>query len=115
MDLPAVATYFSGVSFLFFGASCLTSSYMKSEFIRYGHDRERPLTGVLQMLGGAGLIAGFWLMPLLAFAAATGLCLMMAYGFGVRMKIGDSLWAATPAFLYAALNLYLAVHYAGRW
>ncbi|NJB86912.1 hypothetical protein GGR26_002689 [Lewinella marina] len=33
----------------------------------------------------------------------------------MRMKIGDSLRAATPAFLYAVLNLYLALHYAGSW
>ncbi|MBB4080575.1 putative membrane protein YphA (DoxX/SURF4 family) [Lewinella aquimaris] len=113
MDFPTVATYFSGLSFLFFGTSCLTSSYMKREFIRYGYDRQRPLVGVLQILGGAGLIVGYWIWPPLALASATGLFLMMAYGFGVRMKIGDSFLASTPAFLYAALNLYLAIHYGG--
>lgn len=85
---------------------------MKAEFIRYGYDRQRPLTGVLQILGGLGLILGYYmLLPPLAAAAATGLCLMMAYGFGVRMKIGDSLLQATPAFFYAALNMYLAIYY----
>lgn len=86
---------------------------MKDEFIRYGYDRQRALTGYLQMLGGLGLILGYFMSPLLAAAAATGLCLMMAYGFGVRMKIGDSLLAATPAFFYAALNLYLSIFYVG--
>ncbi len=111
MEISALATFFSGISFLFFGVSCLTSSYMKSEFIRYGYDRQRPLTGYLQMLGGLGLILGYWLSPLLATAAAAGLCLMMIVGFGVRMKIGDSFLLATPAFLYAVLNLYLSIHY----
>ncbi len=114
MDLPALATYFSGISFLFFGASCFTSSYMKIEFMRYGFDRQRPLTGVLQFLGGLGLLLGYWTSPPLAAAASGGLGLMMIVGFGVRMKIGDSLWAATPAFIYAALNLYLFLYYGGR-
>ncbi len=111
MDYFALATFFSGISFLFFGISCLTSPYMKSEFIRYGYDRQRPLTGFLQIAGGLGLILGYWFSPILATAAASGLCLMMAYGFGVRMKIRDSLYAATPAFFYAVLNLYLAINY----
>jgi len=84
---------------------------MKSEFIRYGYDRERPLTGVLQMLAGAGLIAGYYYSPLLAAAAAAGLALMMGYGFYVRMYIKDTFLQATPAFLYAVLNLYLAIQF----
>ncbi|NJC24921.1 DoxX family protein [Neolewinella antarctica] len=113
MDLPTVATYFSGVSFLAFGASCLVSSHMKAEFIRYGHAGERVMTGILQMLGGLGLLLGYHFSPLLATAAAAGLFVMMAYGVVVRMKIGDSQLQATPAFLYAALNLYLLVHFYG--
>lgn len=111
MDISTVATYFSGVSFLGFGASCLTSSYMKDEFLRYGHDGERVLTGILQMLGGLGVILGYYYSPLLAVASATGLCVMMAYGVLVRIKIGDSTLQTSPAFLYSVLNLYLAIHY----
>jgi len=111
MDILTIATYFSGVSFLFFGFTCLTTEYMRNEFIRYGYDRERPLTGALQMLAGAGLILGYFYSPLLVAAAAAGLTLMMAYGFYVRMKIKDTFVMAAPAFLYAALNLYLTVEY----
>ncbi|PPK86034.1 DoxX-like protein [Neolewinella xylanilytica] len=113
MAFATLATFFSAISFLGFGISCQTSDYMKREFIRYGYDRERPLTGYLQILGGIGLIAGYYVSPPLAMAAAAGLSLMMAYGFGVRMYIRDTLLQATPAFLYAALNGYLALHYAG--
>lgn len=111
MDIPTVATFFSGISFLFFGAGCLVSPRMKSEFIRYGYDRQRPLTGVLQLLGAAGLIVGYWVSPLLAAAAALGLGLMMVFGFGVRLKIRDSFLQTLPALIYAALNIYLCVHY----
>ena len=114
MEFSTLATFFSGISFLGFGISCQTSEYMKREFVRYGYDRQRPLTGYLQILGGIGLIAGYYFSPLLATAAATGLCLMMAYGFGVRMYIRDTLVQATPALFYAVLNGYLAIHYGSR-
>ncbi|CAH1000634.1 hypothetical protein LEM8419_01768 [Neolewinella maritima] len=84
---------------------------MKQEFVRYGYARQRPLVGYLQVLGGVGLIAGYYLSPPLATAAATGLTLMMAYGFGVRRYIRDTLLQSMPALFYALLNLYLAVHY----
>ncbi|WP_116126154.1 DoxX family protein [Lewinella sp. IMCC34183] len=111
MELLTLATFFSGISFLFFGVSCQTSSYMEREFIRYGYARQRPLVGYLQILGGLGLILGYYFSPLLATAAAGGLALMMAYGFGVRMYIRDTLIQATPALFYAVLNAYLAVAY----
>ena len=112
MEIATVATFFSGVSFLFFGSSCLLAAYMRDEFIRYGLDRQRPLVGVLQLLGGVGLLLGYWISPLLAAVAAGGLCLMMVGGVGVRIKIGDSAIATAPALLYAVLNGYLALHYA---
>ena len=112
MELATLATFFSGVSFLFFGISCLTAAYMREEFLRYGLDRQRPLVGILQLLGGLGLLLGYWFSPLLAAVAAGGLCLLMAGGVGVRVKIGDGPVATAPAFIYALLNGYLAYHYA---
>ena len=111
MDLPTIATFFSGLSFLFFGTGCLTSPYIKNEFIRFGYARQRMLTGYLQLLGGLGLLAGYWLSIPLTFFAAAGLGTMMVFGFGVRLKIRDSFLASSPAFLYAILNLYLCTHY----
>lgn len=112
MDLPTLATFFSGISFLFYGTGCLTTAHMKQEFIRFGYSRQRVLTGYLQLSGGVGLLAGYWLAaPALAFFAAAGLALMMGFGFGVRLKIRDSILAASPALLYALLNLYLSTHY----
>lgn len=113
MDLPTVATFFSGLSFLFYGTGCLTSSQMKNEFVRYGYSRQRVLTGYLQLLGGVGLFIGYFLSPFLAFLASVGLGLMMTFAFVVRLMIRDSLLASSPAFLYAALNLYLSFHYYG--
>ena len=111
MELPALATFLSGISFILFGISCQTSEYMKREFIRYGYGRERPLVGVLQLVAGIGLIVGYYVSPLLAAAAAAGLGLMMAYGFGVRLFIRDTFVQAIPALFYAILNIYLAYYY----
>lgn len=111
MDIPVLATFLSGISFLFYGISCLTTDHMKREFVRFGYDRQRPLTGYLQVLGGLGLLLGYWFSGLLALIAAAGLALMMSFGFGVRLKIKDSPLAASPALFYAVLNLYLSVHY----
>lgn len=113
MNLPTIMTFFSALSFLFFGLGCLTSPRLKNEFIRYGYPHRRILTSYLQLLGALGLLFGYWLSPYIAFSAALGLCLLMVLGFGVRLKIKDSFWASLPAFLYAVLNLYLCVHYTG--
>ena len=111
MDFPTLSTFFSGISFLFFGTACFTASRMKSEFVRYGFDRQRPLTGVLQLLGGLGLLIGYWASPWLAAFSAGGLSLMMMFGFGLRIKIKDSFLMSFPAFFYAVLNLYLCIYY----
>jgi hypothetical protein len=111
MDLPAYVAIFSGVSFLFYGAGCLVSPRMKREFIRFGYDRWRTMTGYLQLLGGFGLLVGFWYSPIITWVSASGLCIMMVYGFGVRIKIKDSLFVSSPAFIYAVINLYVAIHY----
>ncbi len=112
MDILSLAVIFSGISFLFFGVTCLTTRYMKSEFTRYGYDRQRPLTGVLQILGGAGVLLGYYFSPLLAMFATIGLTLMMMVGVGVRIKIGDTLIQTIPAFTYVVVNAYIAYRFA---
>lgn len=114
MDLPTLVTFFSGISFLSYGAALLFSRHMEEEFVRFGFSRQRMLTGYLQLLGALGLLIGYWLSPEIAFFAATGLCLMMLLGFGVRLKIQDSMLASSPALLYALLNGYLGFHYFGQ-
>jgi len=111
MDLPTFFTFFSALSFLGYGVSCLATQHMKREFQRFGYPRQRILTGGLQLLGAAGLIVGQIWLPTLAFAAALGLTLMMTFGFYVRWRIKDPFIAASPALIYALINLYLSFHY----
>lgn len=114
MDLPTLVTFFSSISFLGYGAALLLSKHMEEEFVRFGFSRQRTLTGYLQLMGAMGLLVGYWTSPVIAFAAATGLCLMMLFGFGVRLKIRDTVLASSPALLYALLNGYLAFFYFGQ-
>ncbi len=98
--------YFSAGSFIGFGSACFLSSYMQREFSRYGLARFRAMTGALQLLGAAGLMVGLQ-VPIIGQLAAAGLALLMLMGFGVRLKIKDSLWQSFPAFFYMVLNAYL--------
>jgi hypothetical protein len=82
---------------------------MKIEFIRYGLDDKRKLVGTLQLAGALGLILGYVYSPLVCLFSALGLCLLMLLGFGVRLKIRDSVLQSTPALFYAVLNGYIAL------
>jgi DoxX-like family len=117
-------TLFSGISFLIYGVGCFTSPYLKKEFIRYGmpKDWQRMGTGVLQILGGLGLIGGLMgglileksstvlpIVSVLSMISAGGLALMMAIAIAVRIKIKDSFLQTIPAILYFLINAFLVI------
>ncbi|WP_299216332.1 DoxX family protein [uncultured Aquimarina sp.] len=107
MKLLTIITFFSALSFLLYGFSCLFSNHMKNEFVRFGLEKRRNLTGVLQILGGLGLIVGYFCFPILISVSSGSLALLMLLGFGVRIKIKDPLLASMPSLLYAILNFYI--------
>jgi hypothetical protein len=82
---------------------------MVREFERYGLSRYRTLTGVLQLAGSAGLIAGYCSRPLLLLASG-GLAALMCCGVFVRFWIRDPLYAAIPALTFLGINLYIFAH-----
>ena len=97
---------FSALSFLFFGIGCLRSPYLIAEFERYGVPQFRTLTGLLQLLGGMGILLGYYWIPLQLFSCF-GLTLLMLFGVGVRIKIKDNFIQSFPAAFYCLLNSYL--------
>ena len=97
---------FSAVSFLLFGIGCLRSPYLIAEFERYGVPQFRTLTGLLQLLGGMGILLGYYWSPLQLFSCF-GLALLMLFGVGIRIKIKDSFIQSFPAAFYCLLNSYL--------
>lgn len=101
---------FCASSFLGYGISCLVTSHMVREFERYGLSKFRLLTGIVQLPGGLGLLAGFR-FPLLGALAAGGLALQMLLGLGVRMKIRDPFFRCLAALLYFALNAWLLARF----
>ena len=101
---------FAAASFFYYGYECLFDHKMVEEFKRFGMDSQRRLTGILQMTGAVGLLAGF-LNNYLGLLASGGLCLLMLAGFGVRLKIRDDLYKSLPSFFYMILTGYLTISY----
>jgi hypothetical protein len=100
------AAVLSGVAFVGFGVSCLVSRHMRREFARYGLTPLRSVVGTLEVLGGVGLLASAWgppLMPLMPLAAG-GLCLLMAGGVVVRVRVRDRPLLMVPAVAMLVVN-----------
>ena len=83
---------------------------MKSEFKRYGFEELRIPIGILEMLGGLGLLVGYKL-PVLTFVSALGLALLMLSAFIIRLKIKDSLLRSLPALGLMIINFYIAIQF----
>ena len=111
MSLLNLAILLSSCAFLFYGINCLSSRKMKDEFKRFGLDKQRVLTGILQILGALGLILGFFMSPILTLIASAGLTILMLSGFIVRIKIKDRLAQALPSLIFTLMNLYICVEY----
>ena len=97
----------SGFSFLIYGISCLSTEQMKNEFIRFKLAKWRTLVGILQILGGLGLIIGVFVSNILVAVSAGGLALLMLMGFITRLYIKDSVIASSPAFIFMIINSLL--------
>jgi hypothetical protein len=104
--IPVIAQGISILLFTSYGLSCFFSKRMGLEFQRYGLARFRRLTGLLQVAGSLGMIAGQFYRPILLFSAA-GLAVMMFLAVLTRFRIQDPLYAALPAFALCILNLYI--------
>ena len=105
-NIAVIAQSISAILFSFYGLYALFSESMVREFQRYGLARFRVLTGVLQVAGSLGIIAGHFYSPLLLISAG-GLTAMMLLGVITRVRIKDPLAAALPAFTLAVLNLFI--------
>lgn len=108
MSILTMLIYLSGISFIFFGITCLITSRMRVEFTRFGlSNKQRQITGVLQIIAASGLMLHYY-SSLLAAVSATGLAALMLLGFIVRMRIKDSIYESSPAFIFMVLNAIIA-------
>ncbi len=98
----------SGLSFLYYGFRVLFRPALSEEFERYGLPAFRRFVGVMEVLGGAGVILGLVIAPLGGFAAA-GLTAMMVLGLIVRVRIHDAPRLMVPAASLGTLNAVLVI------
>lgn len=106
MNLLKILIIISSLSFISYGIVYFTSPKMKSEFERFGLERFGPLTAVLELLGGFGLLIGLKSQLILVLSSA-GLALLMLLGVSVRIKVKDTLMVTFPAILFMLLNAYI--------
>jgi uncharacterized membrane protein YphA (DoxX/SURF4 family) len=99
---------FSGVSFIIYGSLLFVSTEMQNEFKRFKLKKFTTLTGILELLGGIGLLVGLKVDFILLVSSA-GLALLMLLGFGVRIKVKDSFWLSFPSLFFMLLNLYVFI------
>lgn len=116
-DISSVSTLdifiaLSAAAFLFYGLACLFSPKLVAEFERYRLPQYRVLVGSLEVAGALGLIAGWWLPPLQA-AAAAGLTALMLCGLWARWRIHDPWYAMLPAFVLGVVNLLISLKFLG--
>lgn len=108
MTLLSLLSITSSLVFVVYGVFCAFTPSMVADFHRFGLDNLRILTGLLEILGGVGLLVGLKWRPALWLSSA-GLALLMLIAFGVRLKMHDSVVLSTPSFLLMLLNAYIVV------
>ena len=113
--MPADTTQFlfiiTALFFLFYGITAIRSKKMTDEFYRFGlNDWQRKLTGMLQIAGAIGLLAGF-IYPILGFLASAGFTAMMLVAFIIRIKIRDSFAQASPSLFFMLINIWLTLSF----
>ena len=101
-------SFFSGISFIFFGLACFYSSLFVNEFYRYGLSEYRTIIGFFQLLGGIGSIIGVFDKRILIISSL-GLSVMMLLGVGVRIKINDTFIQTLPALTYLIVNAIICI------
>ncbi|MBU6152831.1 MAG: DoxX family protein [Bdellovibrionales bacterium] len=103
-----IASWISGLGFLVYGYQCLRSPFMYAEFERFQVPHYRTLTGVLEILGGLGVLLGL-IFPWIGMLASLGLCILMFLGVVTRIKIKDSPIQCLSAAFFCLINGWIAV------
>ena len=104
----------TGVGFIHYGISCLVSPTMRQEFERFGAAQYRVLTGILEILGGLGVLLGLF-VPLIGALAAAGIALLMIMVVVQRIMQRDSLLQMAQALIFTMIASWLTVFGVLNW
>lgn len=107
--MHVILIFISAISFIFYGLLCLLTDHMKAEFSRYGLSQFRELTGVLELVGGIGLLVGKYYSPSILILSSAGLSLLMFLGVIVRLKTKDPILQIIPAFVLMLVNIQILI------
>ncbi|MAW07690.1 MAG: hypothetical protein CME61_05350 [Halobacteriovoraceae bacterium] len=99
-------TIISSIAFLIYGILCIFTNHMVDEFERYGLIKFRILTGILEVLGGLGLLVGLKNKPIMLISSL-GLTLLMVLGVITRIRVNDPLIQIIPAFALSIINFII--------
>lgn len=98
----------SGISFLGYAIAYFVGPKMKTEFKRFGLEKYALVTIVFEILGGLGLLIGYYFaIHFLFIISSLGLSILMLLGVIVRLKVKDGLFVTLPAFFFFLLNAYI--------
>lgn len=100
--------FLSGFSFIIYGLLLLKSKKMQEEFIRFKLEKYIVLVGVLELLGGIGIILGVTFSLILTLSSF-GLGLLMLLGFLTRIRLKDSFLLTFPSLFFMLLNFYIFI------
>lgn len=106
MNTVSVLAAGSGLAFVVYGVLCLASSSMQAEFVRFGLEPFRVLTGLLDVLAGVGLLVGLRWSPALWLSSGVTALLMLGV-VTTRGVMGDRPGAIAPALILCVVNGYL--------
>ena len=101
-----IVVVLSAVLFLGYGSLVLFTGGMREEFERFGLARFRRATGVLEVLGGAGLLVGLLRTEVLVLASG-GLTVLMLLGVITRIRVRDGLVETLPALALMVANAFV--------
>lgn len=101
-----VSILISSTSFLIYGTLLLKLESMQQEFKRFKLEKLMILTGILELLGGAGLIVGMFINIILLVSSG-GLSLLMFFAFVVRIKMRDPFLDSLPSLFFMVLNFFI--------
>jgi|TARA_B110000971_G_C19942302_1_gene469334 hypothetical protein len=97
---------FSSFSFIFYGLMSFFSLEMKKEFKRWNISQFRVIVGIAQLIGGIGMIIGFYI-PVFTLLASFGLSILMLLGFILRVMVKDGVLKSLPSLFYFLINSFI--------